>query len=147
MNSHPGSPVPQGLLRFEHIGMAVRDFQPAVAHYTLLGYTCDEPIHETFQNVEVVFCRSPRQPTVELIRPVDETSPVANLLKKRQEMLYHLCYVTDDLEAALAALEEKNRVICISPAKPTVLFPELQAAFYHVHGVGLMEILFPPPAA
>lgn len=65
------------------------------------------------------------------------------MVQKRPEgIIYHVCYETEDLVAALASLDAAgNRVVCISPPMPAPLFGDRHVSFYHVVGIGLIEIL------
>jgi hypothetical protein len=57
-------------------------------------------------------------------------------------IIYHVCYETDDLTAALAALENAGlRAFCVSPPMPAPLFGGRPVSFYNVTGMGLIEIL------
>lgn len=57
-------------------------------------------------------------------------------------IIYHLCYETNDLTAALAELAAAGlRPLCISPPTPAPLFGGRPVSFYNVGGLGLVEIL------
>jgi hypothetical protein len=80
---------------------------------------------------------------VEIIWPGDTTGPVDKLLQRHTAgIVYHLCYETEDLTAALAGLETAGlRALCVSPATPAPLFGGRPISFYNVVGMGLVEIL------
>jgi hypothetical protein len=57
-------------------------------------------------------------------------------------IIYHLCYGTDNLTAALTSLAAAGlNPICISSPKPAPLFGGQLVSFYNVVGIGLVEIL------
>jgi methylmalonyl-CoA/ethylmalonyl-CoA epimerase len=57
-------------------------------------------------------------------------------------IIYHVCYETDNLAAALAQFDEaKLHAVCISPPTPAPLFGGRPVSFYNVVGIGLIEIL------
>src|SRR5205823_1813041 len=45
---------------------------------------------------------------IELLEPTSEDSPVAKFLAKRGEGLHHVCFVVEDLEAALTDLAARG---------------------------------------
>jgi len=71
------------------------------------------------------------------------TGPVDKFVQRHPSgIIYHLCYETDNLSAALAGLEAAGlRPMCISPATPAPLFGGRPVSFYNVVGMGLVEIL------
>ena len=80
---------------------------------------------------------------MEIIWPGETKGPLVKLTEHHAAgIIYHLCYETNDLNAALAHLEEaKLAVICISKPTPAPLFNGRPVSFYNVIGIGLIEIL------
>lgn len=126
---------------FHHFGLALKDFYKAVLFYKNLSYQCTKPIVDPFQNVELVFCTSPIFPSVELVKPVNDQSPIINYLSKNNEVIYHLCYEVDDIEKDINKLFSISRVICVSKPQPAILFDNRLVSFYYINNVGLVEIL------
>ena len=126
---------------FHHVGIAVKDFKAGVKFYTGLGYSASQPVIDKHQNVELVMLKSDSFPDIELIKPVNENSPVNNYLKNYNEMIYHFCYETNDLIKMLDILKKDFRVICISEPKPAVLFDGRKVSFYYIKDVGIVEFL------
>lgn len=130
-------------LVFHHLGLAVRQPGQATALVAVLGYRMAETVFDPEQNVYLAICSHDTEPTIEIIWPGETKGPVHNLTKHHPAgVIYHVCYSTDDLGAALAGLEKAGlRVICVSPPKPATLFGGRKVSFYNVSGIGLMEIL------
>jgi methylmalonyl-CoA/ethylmalonyl-CoA epimerase len=126
---------------FHHLGMAVRSFAPARDFYVLQGYVAGDPIVDPLQEVELLFCTRTGAPSIELVRPLHNRSPVANYLKSQEECLYHVCFEVSDLAAALAKVYYERRYICVNPPKPAVLFGGRRVSFYYAKGIGLVEFL------
>ncbi|OHB66019.1 MAG: hypothetical protein A2V70_13285 [Planctomycetes bacterium RBG_13_63_9] len=131
----------EGTAKFHHIGIAVKDFEKSITFYEHLGYEASKPLVDSHQNVELVMLCSQVSPDIELIKPINEKSPVHNFLKINTEAIYHICYETNDLERTLQILEQTHRVICVSKPKPASLFSDRLVSFYHVRGVGIIELL------
>ena len=83
--------------KFHHIGVAVKDIDKTAAMYVGGGYQKSEPIFDPVQNVNICWLTKAGMPTVELLAPVDETSPVCKILEKNGVTPYHTCYVVDDI--------------------------------------------------
>src|ERR1051325_4987971 len=130
-------------LTFHHLGLAVRQPESAIAFFSGLGYQVGDMVFDHEQNVRLAMCTHPTEPAVEIIWPGDTKGPIDGLLRRFPPgVVYHMCYETDDLPAALSGLEEAGlRVVVVSPAKPAVLFGGRNVSFYNVMGIGLVEIL------
>jgi hypothetical protein len=134
-------------LRFHHLGLAVRRPRDATTFLRGLGYDVLEPIYDPEQRVSLVMCRGhDGMPDVEIIYPQDAKSPADAWIKLHPEgLVYHMCYVTDDLAATLAWMEETGvRAVCVAPPTPAVLFDGCPVAFYNIVGMGLCEIIEDP---
>ena len=134
-------------LRFHHLGLAVRRPRDAVRFLGGLGYKVAEPLFDPEQNVNLIMGRHQgAMPDVEIIYPAADKSPIDGFLAERRDgIVYHLCYVTADLVATLAALAESGvRAVCKAPPTPAVLFGGRKVSFYDIVGMGLVEIIEDP---
>jgi catechol 2,3-dioxygenase-like lactoylglutathione lyase family enzyme len=139
----PSSPPTHSYFRFHHFGLAVRRPQEAMTFLTALGFRLGESLLDPNQNVHLIMATHATEPAVEIIYPGDTKGPVSSLGEKHTSgIIYHVCYETDDLPAALAGLENAGlRVLCVSPPTPAPLFGGRPVSFYNVTGIGLIEIL------
>lgn len=131
-------------LRFHHLGLAVRQPDAAGRFLTGMGYNVGQPVFDAEQNVNLQMCTHPRMPEIEIIYPGGSgKTPVDSLITKHMNgIVYHMCYVSDDLPKSLAAMEKTGaRVFCVSPPKPAILFGGERVSFYLVDGLGLIEII------
>lgn len=135
--------APNSHLVFHHFGLAVKRPDESRAYLTALGYRIGETVFDPGQNVQLAMCEHPTEPAVEIIWPGETKGPVLGMTERHPAgVIYHVCYTTDDLGAALAGLEKAGlRVICVSPPKPAPLFGGRKVSFYNVVGMGLIEIL------
>ncbi|MBL6642803.1 MAG: methylmalonyl-CoA epimerase [PS1 clade bacterium] len=103
--------------RLNHVGVATPSIEKSVALYRdVLGAT---KIHDKFkmeeQGVWVCFVDVPNS-QIELIEPIDETSPIAGFLKANPEGgQHHVCFEVDDLLAARDAMVEKGARVLGAP--------------------------------
>ena len=95
------------VLKIDHLGIAVRDLEMALAPYRLLGLE----VHE-FETVEDQGVRTAVLPLgesrIELLEPTRPDSPVARFLEKRGEGIHHVAVGVNDVQAALAHLESRG---------------------------------------
>jgi hypothetical protein len=131
-------------LIFNHLGLAVKDDQAALTMLGAMGYEAGERIHDPIQNVYVRLCTAEKFPTVEIVQPGggEGKSPVDGVISKYNQMIYHTCYETADLDATLAELRGLGlQVMTLSQRQPAVLFGGRHVSFHMVQGVGIIELL------
>lgn len=130
-------------LTFHHFGLAVRQSHDAVIFLTAMGYRMGEPVFDENQNVRLMIGSHDTEPPVEIIYEGEDTGPIDKLLQRHaQGIIYHICYVTENLAGSLDRLEAAGlRVVCVSPPKPALLFKGRKVSFYNIVGIGLIEIL------
>ena len=114
-----------------HLGIAVKDIESALGFYqTALGFTVASQVYcDPIQKVKVCFLASERgrNLTVELISPLEATSPVNGYLSKGIGA-YHVCYEVEHLEEALEGLRAKGCVLVAAPV-PAVAFNDRRIAW------------------
>jgi catechol 2,3-dioxygenase-like lactoylglutathione lyase family enzyme len=130
-------------LVFHHFGLAVKTPDQATSFLTALGYKLGEAVFDSGQNVHLMMATHPSQPQVEVIYAGREGGPIDKLVQQHPSgIVYHLCYSTKDLAQSLAQMKTAGlQVICFSKPKPAPLFQGQHVSFYHVTGMGLIEIL------
>jgi methylmalonyl-CoA/ethylmalonyl-CoA epimerase len=134
-------------LKFHHLGLAASQPDLATRFMAGLGYRIGAVVHDPLQKVNLVMCESDRMPAVEVISPAAGPGPLDRILAQNSELIYHLCYETEDLARSVEQIKrDGHRIICVSPAKPAVLFGYRPVSFYMVKGFGVIEILEPATA-
>jgi Glyoxalase/Bleomycin resistance protein/Dioxygenase superfamily len=130
-------------LKYHHLGLAVRHPMEAENFLSLLGYRLGEAIFDPGQNVHLKICVHATEPAVEIIWPAETKGPIHKMTERHAAgIVYHVCYETGNLTAALAQFGEAGlSVICVSPPTPAPLFGGRKVSFYNVVGMGLVEIL------
>lgn len=116
----------------DHIAIAVKDLDVAIAHYRdTLGLELAEIEEVKEQQVRTaIFGHGMGR--VELICPTTKDSGVAKFLEKRGEGLHHICIEVDDIKASMAALEAKGAPLI--DKTPKVGAGGAQVAFIHPKG-------------
>lgn len=133
-------------LDFHHIGLAVSSPEKALVFLRGLGYTPGKVILDEIQNVQLLLCSHPHMPDIEVIFRTTTRGPVDFILQDKEEMLYHVCYVTPSLKSTLQSFKNHGLTVrTLSKPKPAKMFDNNNISFYHIPGIGVIEILETSP--
>lgn len=130
-------------MKFHHIGVAVKSIDATAAMYEGAGYRMSDIVFDPIQNVSICWLTKPGEPIVELLAPVDDTSPVCKTLEKNGVSPYHCCYVVENLEETVKELR-KERYVLTSKPEPAVAFCGCRVCFLYHKNVGLIELVEAP---
>lgn len=97
---------PLAHLRLDHVAIAVRNLDQAIADYfRAFGIAATAREEIATQQVEAAFLELPNC-SVELITPLSESSSVHKFLEKRGEGLHHICFLVDNISSELDRLSK-----------------------------------------
>jgi len=136
------------VLKIDHLGIAVPKLADAVKAYEALGFVVEATHDVPTERVRTAFLPV-GESHLELLEPTDQTSVIAKFLEKRSG-LHHVCFLVEDLDAALAEL--KARGVPLVDDAPRVGAGGCRVAFVHPKGgqgllLELKERVAGPPAA
>jgi methylmalonyl-CoA/ethylmalonyl-CoA epimerase len=99
------------LTRIDHVGIACRDLEASIAHYTAtFGLTVLGRETNEAQGVHEAMLQLSQGPTglscVQLLEPLRPDSPVGRFLETHGEGVHHIAYGVDDIATALASLRD-----------------------------------------
>ena len=106
--------------RLNHVAIVVPDLAAATAVYAdTLGAKVSAPLDLPDHGVTTVFVELPNT-KIELLHPLDESSPIAGFLAKNPSGgMHHVCYEVDDIYAARDQLKAQGaRVLGDGEPKP-----------------------------
>lgn len=127
-------------IQFHHIGVACQNIDKTATSYQILGYTKGETTFDPLQNVNICFLSHAHMPTVELLSPVNEKSPIIKTLEKNGTTPYHTCYVVDDITEAIKHFKA-NRFVVVSKPKVACAINNRQVSFLFHPDMGLIELI------
>lgn len=130
-------------MTFHHVGIAVKDIEVTASVYESGGYHRSSVVFDPIQNVNICWLTREGTPTIELLAPVDETSPVNRTLEKVGVSPYHLCYVVDSIDDAVNELRRQKYIVVSKPSE-AVAFRGGKVCFLFNKNVGLIEIVEAP---
>jgi len=114
-----------------HVAIAVRNLEEVEKLYeTALGLTVEhrEIIEE--QGVKTSMMVPENGGTaIELLEPLSENSSISKFLEKRGEGIHHVCFIVDDIEAALERLRSEG--IDLIDNEPRIGAYNAKVAFIH----------------
>jgi len=118
----------------DHIGIAVKDLEAALAFYRdALGLEVEATEEIPSQRVRAHFL-TVGEPRLELLEATSPDSPIARHLERRGAGLHHITLRVEDIGAALAEL--KARGIRLIDEEPRPGAEESLIAFVHPAGTG-----------
>lgn len=127
--------------RVDHVGIAVRDLEAAIAFYeSAFGVKCSHRETVEEQGVEEAMFRV-GESWIQLLRPLGPDTPVGRYISKRGEGVHHVGYGVSDLVAALEHLRSEGMQLI--DEKPRRGSRGAQVAFVHPRSVGgvLVELV------
>ncbi len=122
------------LTEIDHVAIAVRDLDGAVAWYEqMFGATVEHRERVESDGVEEALLKV-ADSYIQLLTPTSDTSPVAKYLDKKGEGIHHVGYRVADCGAALQAVKDAGGQVIDQQPRPgsrgtTVAFVHPKAAF------------------
>ena len=139
-----------GLLRIDHVGVAVADLEEAIGFYArVFGMRCVHRETNEEQGVEEAMLAVGPDPSggqVQLLAPLSQESTIAKFLDRNGPGVQQVAYTVVDVEAAAAALRERGvRVLYDEPRRGTA---GSRVNFVHPKDAGgvLIELVQPGDA-
>jgi len=126
--------------QFHHIGVAVRNIQETAAIYIDAGFCLSQTVFDNLQNVNIAFLQREGHPMLELVEPLDKSSPVYNILKKAGVSAYHFCYQVSQIGQTIEELESRDFKLIVEPVN-AIAFNNRKICFLYHLDAGLIELL------
>lgn len=128
-------------LAFHHVGVACADIEAEAARLAPLGYAPEAaPFVDPVQGVRGMFLTG-QAPRLELLEPLEADRPgVLTSYLARETKLYHLAYLTSDLDKAIDNLRRERAKLIVAPV-PAVAFDGRPIAFLVLPNLMLVELV------
>jgi methylmalonyl-CoA/ethylmalonyl-CoA epimerase len=114
--------TPVGILRIDHVGIAVADLDDAIEFYArTFGMTCvHREVNEEQGVREAMLAVGPGADRIQLLAPLRPDSTIAKFLDRSGPGVQQVAYTVADVEAAAAALRERGvRLLYERPRRGT----------------------------
>ena len=134
-------------MTLHHVGLAVDSIASHAEQYRqALGIDlCGEIVEDDIQRVRVAFARVGPNTFIELVEPLDASSPIAGVLKNGGG-IYHLCYLVPDLDGAIDRVRKAGGRLVSGP-NPARAFGGRRIAWVYTSTRTLIEFLEQPSEA
>lgn len=107
--------------RLSHVSVAVQSLDDALVFYRdLLGLEVTATMTLPDREIRVAFVKI-GDTEIELIEPTSKDNTVTRFLERRGPGLHHICLEVDDLEAAMADLNERGAEFVDPEPRPGAL--------------------------
>lgn len=126
-------------MKVHHMGYLVKDIKKSIDKFRILGYKDIEINRNDARGVDICFM-SNEMYTLELVSPFREDSDVSELLKKHQNMIYHICYISENLQEDIEVLK-KEGFFPISNITTAPSINESNVIFLYHKSTGLIELV------
>ena len=125
---------------FHHVGIATESINRTAALFMEAGYKTTSVVFDRKQNVNISFLERADSPLLELVEPVDESSPIRNILNKVGVSAYHFCYEVENLDENIVQLRKKKFMLLVNPVE-AIAFDGRRICFLYHKETGLIELL------
>ncbi len=99
------------MLKVEHIGIAVKDFNKAIPLFEkLLNTPCYKTETVESEQVHTAFFHQ-GQSKVELLESIDPDGIIARFIAKKGEGIHHIAFEVEDIHAEMARLQAEGFVL------------------------------------
>lgn len=124
---------------FHHIGVACQNLATEMNLFKALGYRQEGSIfRDPIQKIEGVFLTGPG-PRLELLAPLDKSSPVTSWLEKGIKY-YHQAFEVASMSRSLEQMRFRHARV-IAPPEPGIAFGGRLIAFVMLPGMILLELI------
>lgn len=124
-----------------HIGYLVKKIEKAKKVFEALGFLIEQDtVSDDIRKADICFLVKDGY-RVELVSPYSEDSVVSGLLKKYKNTPYHICYETDDPEAAYRELTA-NGFAAIDTPTPAPALDGRNVVFLISPVIGMVELIY-----
>ncbi len=115
--------------KIEHIGIAVKDLDAAIANYTVLLQTDCYKIEEVVsQGVKTAFFETgPNK--IELLAATSPDSPIAKFIAKKGEGIHHIAFLVNDIRTQIQRLQNQGYTLINEHPVPGA--DNMEIAFLH----------------
>ncbi len=130
-------------MEFDHVGIAVKNIEDYFSSMLspILGIPeLSEIIIDPIQNCKIAFATSSNGVRLELIEPLNEESPVNQILQKKKGGLYHMCFVANNFDEDIKRCLS-NKFIALSKPQPAIAFNNRRVIFLSSPTFEIIEIV------
>lgn len=126
-------------MEIHHMGYLVKDINASIDKFKILGYKETTINRNDTRGVDICFISNGSY-VLELVSPFREDSDVSDLFKKHQNMIYHICYISNNLLEDIKVLK-KAGFVPISNITTAPSIDDSNVIFLYNGTLGLIELV------
>ncbi len=130
-------------MEFDHVGIAVKNIQQYFDSMLqpILGVNdLSEIIIDPIQNCKIAFATTSNGVRLELIEPLNEDSPIHQILQKKKGGLYHMCFIANNFDEDVKKCLS-NKFIALSKPQPAIAFNNRRVIFLSSPTFEIIELV------
>jgi len=106
-------------MKFDHLGVVVSDIENGKEHFSNVHglNKWSKKYYDNINGVIVQFGKKNNGLCYELIAPIDDKSPVYNVIMKKYNILNHVAYLVDDIKVCYEENLKSDFIIISEPSK------------------------------
>ena len=99
------------MLKVEHIGIAVKDFNTSITLFEkLLNTSCYKTETVTGENVNTAFFKQ-GETKIELLESITSDGVIAKFIDKKGEGIHHIAFEVTDIESEMKRLQDEGFIL------------------------------------
>jgi len=127
-------------MKIHHIGYAIKNLKDSIKEFEKLGYArAKNKVIDKKRKVIIQFMKN-EECIIELIAPLNDESPVSNILKKQGNSPYHICYEIDMIESKIKELKNGGFTMITELSEASAL-DNKRVVFLYKKNIGLIELI------
>lgn len=128
-------------MKINHFGFLTKNIEKSLKQFQALNYQrYSELINDEERGIYILFIKSLSGEVIELISPSCSNSIVSSIINKQNNLIYHTCYETEDIDKKIKELINNGFILIESP-KPAIAFDGRLVAFMLSKNTGMIELL------
>lgn len=126
-------------MKVHHIGYAVKSIKESINDFIALGFKpISEAIVDVERSIEILFLEN-EDYCIELVAPINNRSPISDILRKSGNTPYHICYKTYNLINEIENLKKCGYIVIAAPLEAPAINNRKVAFLYKIN-IGLIEL-------
>ena len=127
-------------MKIHHIGYAIKNLEDSIKEFEKLDYAkVKNKVIDKKRKVIIQFMKN-EEYIIELIAPLNDESPISNILKKQRNSPYHICYEIDMIESKIKELKNDGFTM-ITELSEAPAIDNKRVVFLYKKNIGLIELI------
>jgi len=127
-------------MKIHHLGVLCERLEETSTTFQKLGMAVIAETKDDIRKVKLIFLTTETGEILELVSPTSSESVVSDLIKRYNNSVYHVCYISENLENDIEELEKQNFLVLIPPQE-SIAFNNNRVSFLFHKNTGIIELV------